>query len=896
MNSRKFSLRSLISRICKKRSASAVVLISKKPEPTAARERVRSGIEPLEGRIAPAILVNAHTLTYSDLDGDAVTVTFSKDIFNLTSATLPTALEAVFKFSAGKAHIGAANGTDDVPQQLQLIDLGAVPTRLVNGVQQSLVAGVSFTVNSVVNPGSGLPPGDGFAAIGAIKAGNNALGTVIIDGDLGQIDAGTGTSKVGLGILVTESIGKFGTSTQAGSPADGLTSDIKGRLARLVVKEDVKGYIHVVDSTRLIGGVNTIIQRGTIGQISIGGSLIGNPTVATASDNTGRIEAYDLGTVSIGTDAADGIFGGGGKRSGSIQALHLLGSVTVSGNVEGGTAEDAGSINSTGTIGIVKIGGDLKGGTGARSASVIGGTAVGPVTIGSAAAHHDIIGSTGESSGYVFAGTNLGAVHVFGNLTGGGSFHSGGIFVNGSIASVIVDGNVSGGTEKSSGAIEALRAIGPVLIGGDLSGGDGAGSGVVAAGSALARISVNGDVTGGKGVNSGAISGGHNPASFVRSLGNVTVVGALGGGEGNGSGAIFSGGTIAAVKIGTGLATGVAVQGGIGALSGTIFANGGITSVTTLRGVTGGSGAGSASIHADGNLGSVSITGDLTGGTGVGSASIFSHENATAARPIAGNIGTVSITGKLKSVGARSGLIEADGVLGRAILGSIEDGAIVSGAGFVRPGPTASISVTGLIDGGTIQIGGRLGSLTSGGMMDADIRVAHDLGALRVNGDVLDSLITARGQAVRGLTTDVAIGSITITGSVTNSSIRAGYDIAGGAVNADAQIGAVRVVGNWTASVLAAGVTDGADDLFGTADDRLIPVANNARIIAQIASVIIDGSMVGTATGGDHFGFISQRIGSFKANGVAVPLTATAGQAFEVGTGGDTTVREVTLA
>ena len=142
---------------------------------------------------------------------------------------------------------------------------------------------------------------------------------MIIDGDLGQIDAGTGTSKVGLGILVAQSIGKFGTTTQQALPAPDLTSDIKGRFARLVVAEDVKGYIHVVDSTRLVGNAITITQRGTIGQVTIDGSLTGNPTVAAASDNSGRIESsFDIGNVSIGTDATEGIFGGGGKNSGSI--------------------------------------------------------------------------------------------------------------------------------------------------------------------------------------------------------------------------------------------------------------------------------------------------------------------------------------------------------------------------------------------------------------------------------------------------------------------------------------------------------------------------------------------------------------------------------------------------
>ena len=906
MNSRKFSLRSLFGWIIKKKRPDLpIVFASARRGCTSARDRVRSGIEPLEGRIAPAILLNAHTLAFNDLDGDLVKVTFSRDIFDLTSGVVPSALEAVFKFSAGKAHLGAANATDDVPQQLQLIDLGSVPTRLVRGVPQSVVGGVSFTVTSDTNPNSGQALGDGFAAIGAIKAGANPLGAVMIDGDLGQIDAGVGTSKVGVGILVTQSIGKFGTTTQAAAPVPNLNSDITGRVGRLVVIEDVKGYFHVTDATQFINGSVRVNQRGTIGQITIGGSLTGNPTVAAASDNTGRIEAFDIGNVTIGTDSTDGIFGGGGKNSGTLVAVHSLGNVTVSGSVEGGGAESAGAIASNGTIGIIKIGGDFKGGTALRAGTIASNGAIASITIGSAGAPHDIIGGSGESSASILIGTNLGALHVFGNITGGSAFHSGGVLANGSIVSAIVDGSIVGGADSSSGSIEAARSLGPVLIGANLTGGDGTGSGTVTAGATLVRITVLGDVIGGKGAHSGAILGGQNPASTVRTLGNVTIDGALVGGEGSGSGSIISGGTIAAVKIGAGLNSGVAIQGGIGAVSGTIFAHGNIASVTTLRTVAGGSGAGSATIQADGTIGFVSITGNLTGGTGVESASIFSHENATAARPIAGNIGVVSITGGLIGGAERSGLIEADGALGRAIIGSILggtgalSGSIVTGAGLLRTGPTTSISVGGLIEDGSgansgaIYIGARLGSLNVGALVGADIRVAQDLGVLRVDSDVLYSTITARGQAVRGLTNDVAIGSIIIDGDVTNSSIRAGYDIAGGAVNADAQIGAVRVTGNWTASTLAAGVVDGDDNLFGTSDDRLIPVANSARIIAQIASVIIDGNVEGSAAGGDHFGFISQRIGAFKANGATVALTATAGQSFAVGTTGDTTVREV---
>jgi hypothetical protein len=87
---------------------------------------VRSGIEPLEGRIAPAVLVNAHLLTYTDENGDLVSVKFSKDIFDLSSIALPS----IFKFNHGQAHVGSPNGTTS--RSTQLIDPGQVPLKIIN--------------------------------------------------------------------------------------------------------------------------------------------------------------------------------------------------------------------------------------------------------------------------------------------------------------------------------------------------------------------------------------------------------------------------------------------------------------------------------------------------------------------------------------------------------------------------------------------------------------------------------------------------------------------------------------------------------------------------------------------------------------------------------------------
>lgn len=62
------------------------------------------GIEPLEGRIAPATLVNPSTLTFTDFEGDFVTVKFSKPIFPNSGnprAAAGAANEQVFPLGPG---------------------------------------------------------------------------------------------------------------------------------------------------------------------------------------------------------------------------------------------------------------------------------------------------------------------------------------------------------------------------------------------------------------------------------------------------------------------------------------------------------------------------------------------------------------------------------------------------------------------------------------------------------------------------------------------------------------------------------------------------------------------------------------------------------------------------
>jgi hypothetical protein len=179
----------------------------------------------------------------------------------------------------------------------------------------------------------------------------------------------------------------------------------------------------------------------------------------------------------------------------------------------------------------------------------------------------------------------------------------------------------------------------------------------------------------------------------------------------------------------------------------------------------------------------------------------------------------------------------------------------------------------------------------------ATIQVGDDLGALSA-GSLAETIITARGQAEQGRTSDVAIGKVTVRGSVTSSQILAGFDLAGHAVNADAQIGAVKIAGAWTASDLVAGARDVAANGFGNADDQKAPGADNPAIVSRIASITITGAVSGTddlVSPNDHFGFVAQEIGSFKAAGTARPLTKNVtDQPVQLAT--DVAIREIALS
>jgi hypothetical protein len=383
-----------------------------------------------------------------------VAVTFSKSVLTGANAN------SVFLFDTG-----SVNGSNALRQQLRAMNLSGLGN----------AKGVNVT--STATPQK-VKIGNGLAALGQIYATGLDLGTVSIDGDLGKINVGdndrTTTAIKG---LVVDSMGRYGLSTGSGSNLDTI---VRGRLGLLHVKHDLKDA-----SIEVQGGA-----EGDIGQVTIGGSLVGGSMVSA-----GRILAEgDMGQVRINGD----VIGGKGSFSGRISAQGA-------------------------SLAGVTIGGSLRGGSGTGSGVIYFAQKLGPVTIGGS-----IVGGSGSESGIITSygyGTLTGAISIGGSVIGGAGPESGAIHqvLNGT-APVSIAGDVVGGSGWGSGVVNKGAGAAALTVGGSVRGGTGAGSGGVAGG--WVSVTVGGDVVGGAGGSSGFVSA-SNPSTATA----VTIGGSLLGGR-----------------------------------------------------------------------------------------------------------------------------------------------------------------------------------------------------------------------------------------------------------------------------------------------------------------------------------------------------------------------------
>ncbi len=240
------------------------------------------------------------------------------------------------------------------------------------------------------------------------------------------------------------------------------------------------------------------------------------------------------------------------------------------------------------------------------------------------------------------------------------------------------------------------------------------------------------------------------------------------------------------------------------------------------------------------------------------------------------------------------GLLPLSEITGSLALLKVRD--TIQDARIEVTGRIAAATIGGSLRNASIVTGGDIGSLRIGGdFVNGKIRSGGAIGTLAIGGDLrgsgaLTAVISAAGDPVPATArAALAIGKISISGSVENARILAGYDRVGSAVNVHAGIGSVVVGRDWIASDLAAGIEAGADERFGTDDDALLPQATS--LSAKIASVLIKGTVTGTPAEGDGFGFVAREIGAFKIGSVKFPLQAGPGN-DSVAIGNDVRLRE----
>ncbi len=768
------------------------------------RDRFLPRIEPLESRIAPAA-----TFTFTDVDGLMATVTSSKG----TSVQLEQVCKTV------------ASGMGMQLQEIRLNELADV----FAGTSLSVVKG-TVTDADVVN-------------VGYINATGISLGKVVIDGDLGQIDAGAtstvntklsdGTTPVTLEVargpsvrgLTVGSMGALGTTTQAGGGS--LLSTLVGKVTSLTVKGDFKdAQLQILGTT--VDPEPMVSTRydalGDIGNVVIGGSLLGGGTAYSGSINA----KGDVGNIHV----SGSILGGQGDNSGAIIGERQVGFVKIDGDLKGGvltgpgTSDYAGRVFSGGLMGSVTIGGQLVGGDGIESGNVSSAFGIGSVTISYQTGVDSVIGGSGLRSGAVGTGGNIGKIVVNGNIKGGTGDSSGLIAATGSIASVRIDGDLIGGSNYQSGAIGSFKALGAVTVTGDIIGGGGQLSGVVVSATSIRSVAVDGSVYGGGGIESGAIGSGGTLGPITigrdlvggdelrsgaivvgRNVERVTIGRDVIGGLGEASGSIFGYADLGVISIGRDLLGSDLKGAGSGDDAGSVNAGGRIKSVTVGRDVWGADGDGSGSIQSTLAMGAVKIGGSMTGGDGIFSGAIVSGST----------LASVTITGYVTGGnGESSGSIETDGDGEEGNMGPVFIGGLLAGGDGLASGNIYSSGSLARLTVGGIHGGSNFGS----GSVNSDL----DMGPVVVNGDVIGSDADEAGK----ISTAGKLASLTINGSLRGGAGSFGTtaedSAALGQIYSADEMGAVKITGD----VL------GNEGAFG------------AQIRASsIKSVTIDGNLTG---------------------------------------------------
>jgi hypothetical protein len=253
-------------------------------------------------------LVGKRKATFTDEDGELVRITVSKGTLKVEDFTIvPTGLGA----------------------QLALIDFSS----------ETAFGGTDVSVTAKAS--SGAAPGNRLATVGYINATGIDLGSIIIKGDLGQIDAGDGqTERPAIGSLSARLLGLDGFAAQLLDSS--LHSQLAGSLKSLELVGGLNGanlsVAGDIGVLKVTGDVRDSIlaSDGKIGAIKITGDLVGSGPGSMLISARGQLApisnamALAIGRVQIGGSVSQASILAGFDASGvPISGDARIGAVVV---------------------------------------------------------------------------------------------------------------------------------------------------------------------------------------------------------------------------------------------------------------------------------------------------------------------------------------------------------------------------------------------------------------------------------------------------------------------------------------------------------------------------------------------------------------------------------------
>lgn len=461
-----------------------------------------------------------------------------------------------------------------------------------------------------------------------------------------------------------------------------------------------------------MGPESARISGGALGNVTIGGSLIGSN-----SNNSGGILGASIAGLTIGGS----ILGSGGANSGRVASSSGFGAVRVTGSIRGGSGANSGQINANGALTSVTVGGSL-------------------------------LGSSGQGSGLIFSEADMGPVVITGDVQGG-SFNAffnpeatGAIVSNGKLASVTINGSLIGGSGPNSGLVNSIRDMGAVSVKGDVRGGGGLFSGTIktegtfATTANLTSVKIGGSLIGGTAsLNSGTVLA-------AGDMTTLSITGNIRGGSATGTANLSRSGYVQAIRIGT-MTVGGSIIAGTDTTSGTFSENGAVSvtndiGVATIKGSLIGNATSRVELKARGQAVPTTTVdlafGSLTVNGRVEHANILAgYDVFGTARNADAQIGPVVVGGDWIASNLVAGAVAgSDGKFG-----TIDDAKMpgINGSSGFKDVATVSSRITSIVIGG--QACGTPGGIDNFGF------VAQNIGSFKLkNGVTTFPLIAGNGN------------------------------------------------------------------------------------------------------------------------------------------------------